>query len=302
MKYFWMYSLGLLLLIGLPTAAAQDVEEPGLDPAQEAQIEATDHADLFKDLKLPEGPSRVEPWALSETRNYYLEDPPPGGVKSTLSFRAKLTGEKLVYLAGRGEMVIEEMVDDTGKVLLALKDVDPKELTRIYPMRAGKRMLQAGYTALNVNAEASDRAAKKVQKIKGYINVVFAKRTEEILIDNPMQYVGGFIDNPKLKEIGIKIKVLDADGKIKETGESPSLGLQFVDDSQKYIRKIEFYDAWLKPLYARERPMETPEGEAFTLYGSMAGKMDADTQLVIRYYPKIEEERIPFEFTDLELP
>jgi hypothetical protein len=244
----------------------------------------------------------VEPWSLTETRNYYQSEPPPEGVISTLNFRVKLTGERLVYLAGRGELIVEEMVDDTGKVLLSLKDVDPKELTAIYPLRVGKRMMQSGYTAVNVAAQASSRGAKKLQLVKGYINVVFAKRTEEIVIDNPLQYVGGLIENPKFKEIGLKIKVLDPEGKAKAAGEKQALGLQFMDDGMKYIRKIDFYDAWLKPLYARERAMETPEGESFTLFSAMAGKIDADTQMVIRYYPKIEEEKVPFEFKDVELP
>ena len=302
MKALWIYMIGALAFALTPTVWAQQAEEQEPDAVQESQIEAKDHADLFKGMTLPTGPMRVEPWSITETRNYYKSDPPPTGVNSTLSLRTKLTGDRLVYLAGRGEMIIEEMVDDTGKVLLSINDVPAKELTAVYPLRAGKRMLQAGYTALNVNAQASARGATKLKSVKGYLNVVYAKQTEEIVIDNPLRFVGGLIEHPKLQEIGIKIKVLDPEAKARPTSGKPTLGLQFLDNSDKYIRKMDFYDAWLKPLYARERPMETPEGEAFTLYSAMAGKFDADTQLVIRYYPKIEEEKIPFEFTDLELP
>lgn len=303
MKSIWIPVFAALLLIGLTPAWSQEPPPPPeTETAQDALTEARDHADLFKDMKLPEGPMRVEPWAFMETRNYYKDDPPTGGVKSTLVFRTKLVGERLVYLAGRGEMIIEEMIDETGKTLLTTADFNPKELTKIYPLRAGKRMIQAGYAALQATGEAASRNARTLRTAKGYVNVVYAKRTEEILIDNPLQYVGGFLEHPKLKEIGLKIKVIDADGKFKETGSAPGLGLQFMDDCQKYIRMIDFYDAWLKPMYARERPMETPEGEEYVLYVSMVGKMDADTQLAIKYYPEIEEERVRFEFNELELP
>ena len=302
MKSIGIWTTGLLTLLYLPVALAQKTPPQENESAQESQLEAEDHAAQFKDIKLPEGPMRVEPWSFSETRSFYMNDPPAGGVKSNLILRAKLTGDRLIYLAGRGEMIVEEMVDDTGKVLLSTKDFEPRELTRIYPLRAGKRMMQAGYAAVQVTGEASSRDAKKLKKVKGYVNAVYAKRTEEILIDNPLQFAGGLIEHPKLKEIGLKIKVLDPEGRIKQTGNTPALALQYLDDGEKYIRMIDFYDAWLKPLYAREQPRETPEGEPYRLYTSMVGKIDADAQLMIKYYPEIEEERVQFEFTDLDLP
>ena len=254
------------------------------------------------EIKLPTGPMRVEPWAISETRSRYDSDPPPTPPEPGLSLRAKLTGERLVHMVGRGELIVEEMVDDTGAVLKTLADYNPRELTRIYSLKAGKRMLTAGFAGLNVTARAASRQARKLATVRGYVNVVYATETEEITIDNPLQYLGGYLDNPRLKELDIKIKVIEPGDEVKGMRDTSGLALQFEGESRKHLRKAEFFDAWLKPLYARERPMETPDGEEYLFLAVMAGKVDADTQMLMKFYPEIEEERVPFEFKDIELP
>jgi hypothetical protein len=254
------------------------------------------------EINLPTGPMRVEPWAISESRNRYDSDPPPKPPESTLNLRLKLTGERLVHLASRGEPIIEEMVDDTGAVLKTSADYEPRELTKVYPLRAGKRMRQAGYAGLNVTAPASSREARKLTKVRGYVNVVFAVDTDEIMIDNPLQYLGGYLQHPRLQELGIKIKVITPDEGAMEKHDVGGIALQFVDGARKHLNKAEFFDGWLKPLYARERPTETPEGEEYVFYAVVVGKIDADTQMLMKLYPQIEEEKITFELENIELP
>ena len=273
--------------------------QPRLPGGQEVEVPQDEEQ---PEIKLPTGPMRVEAWAISESRSRYDSDPPPKPPEPTLSLRIKLTGERLIHLASRGEPIIEEMVDDTGAVLKTLADHDPRELTKVYPLRAGKRMREAGFAGLNVNAPAPSRQARKLTKVRGYVNAVFAIETEEIMIDNPLQYLGGYLEHPRLQELDIKIKVVTPGEGAMDKHDVGGIALQFVGGARKHLNKAEFFDGWLKPLYARERPMETPEGEEYLFYAVVVGKIDADTQMMVKFYPEIEEEKVTFELENIELP
>lgn len=248
------------------------------------------------------GPMRVEAWAIGETRTRYESDPPDNPTRSKLNLRLRLTGARLGDLAGYGEVIIEEMVDDTGEVLMTLEDYEPDELTKFHPLKAGKRMTDAGHAPLNVEARIASRKATKLAKVRGYMNVVLATEVEEVMIDNPLQYLGAYLDHPRLNELGIKIKVIEPGEGAAGRHEAGGIALLFEGDARKHLRRAEFFDAWLKPLYARERQLETDDGAEYLFFGVMVGKIDADTQMLLKFYPQIEEERVSFEFTDLELP
>lgn len=255
-----------------------------------------------EEIELPTGPMRVEPWSVSETRSRYDSDPPPKPPKQALMLRAKLTGERLVHMVGRGEMIIAEMVDDTGTVLKTIADYDPRELKKTYSLKAGKRMLAAGYAGLTADAPVTSREAQKLVKVSGYVNVAYATEVKEITIDNPLQYLGGYLEHPQLKELNFKIKVIEPGGEAASMRELSGLALQYEGGTQRHLHKAEFFDAWLKPMYARDRAMETADGEEYLFFAVSVGKIDADTQMVLKFFPEVEEEKVPFEFKDLDLP
>jgi hypothetical protein len=288
-------------LITVGDAAAQ---EPAAKPKQTTPQTATPQRQPADEpeIKLPTGPMRVEPWATSETRNRYESDPPPKPPESKLILRAKLTGKRLVDMVGRGDLIVEEMVDDTGAVLKTLADYTERELSKTHSLKAGKRMRTAGYAGLSVDAPAASREARKLVKVRGYVNVVFATEVEEIMIDNPLQYVGGYLAHPRLDELGIKITVIEPPQAVRDLRETSGISLQFEGDARKHLAKAELFDAWLKPMYARERPAQTPDGEEFLFLAVVVGKVNADTQLLVKFYPEIEEEKVQFEFKDLALP
>jgi hypothetical protein len=272
----------------------------GQDPArlQESQEDKA----AAQEIELPTGPMRVEPWAISETRTRYESDPPAKPAKQNLMLRAKLTGERLVDMVGRGDLIIEEMADDTGAVLKTIADYDARELTRTYPLKAGKRMLEAGHAGLTADAPVTTRAAHKLAKVRGYVNVAYATGVEEVVIDNPLQYLGGYLEHPRLKELDFKVKVIEPGEELQAPRDVSGLALQYEGGTQRHIYKAEFFDAWLKPMYARDRAMETADGQEYMFFAVSVGKIDPDTQMVLKFFPKVEEEKVPFEFTDLELP
>jgi hypothetical protein len=254
-----------------------------------------------EEIKPPTGPMRVELLSVNETRVHYEGQPPERAAESSLRIHAKLTGERLAELVAVGRLIIEELIDDTGAMLAAPQDVDPEERDATRPLRMSKQILARGFVGLQANTKVPSRAARQITKANGWVNVAYATETEEIMIDNPLQYADQYIEQPRLAELGFKIRVVDPGKDINQRRDGRGIGLQF-DDCIKHIRRIEFFDAWMKPMYARNRAVKTPEGQEYIFYGVVVGQLDADSQMLLRIYPEIEEAQIRYTFENIDLP
>jgi hypothetical protein len=251
-------------------------------------------------IEPPTGPMRIELDSINESRVRYLGEIPERPARSGLRLIAKLTGERLPELVGLGRLIVEEMTDDTGATLVtAAQAAELDAGTR--PYRMAKQVLARGFLNLQADAPLTSRSARKITKVRGRIDVVYGKDVEEIMIDNPLQYLGRQLEHPRLKELNMKIDMIQPGAEHDARRDGKGIALRF-NDSRKRIRKVELYDAWLKPMYARERPMTTEDGGEYSFFGVMVGEVDADVQMLLRVYPSVEDERITFEFTDLELP
>ncbi len=253
-------------------------------------------------IKLPSGPMRLEPFLVSEMRVRYLREKGKNAPESTLRLQATLTGERLPKIVGLGHMVVENLVDDTGAVLVSPADVQERDRKAITPIRMSKRILKAGVIHRVAEVKAPSRAARKITRATGWVHVVYADEREDILIDNPLQYMGGLIDNPRLRELGIKVRVIKPGKEVGKKAKGAGIALEFPDQSRRRIENIQFFDAWMKPLYPRPRSVTPPEGKTYYYYQMQVGKMDADTQMLLTVYPEVEEEDVRFEFKDIELP
>jgi hypothetical protein len=254
-----------------------------------------------EEIEPPTGPMRVEPFLVTEERVRYVGEVPEQAAESSLRLHVKLTGERLGKMVGLGQLIIAEMVDDTGAVLASPEEIDPRDEKATSPIRSSDRLLARGFVNRSARTKAPSRAARKLSRVSGWVNVVYATETEDILIDNPLQYLGGYLEHPRLKELNMKIRVIQPGEEINVRREGRGIALQF-EGGRKRIQQIEFFDAWLKPLYPRPRTVQTPDGEEYVYYGSVMGPIDADTQMLLTVYPEIEEEKVRFEFKDLELP
>jgi hypothetical protein len=252
-------------------------------------------------IELPTGPMRIELFSVAEERIRFQADPPENAPKPKLRLRVTMTGERLPDMVGIGHLVIEEMIDDTGAVLASPADIEPRDREATTPVRISPRILARGSVDRIAEAKAPDRSAKKLTKVSGWVNAVYGKETEDLLIDNPLQYKGGYIKHPRLEELGMKIRVVEPGSEINEKRDGSGIALQY-ENCSKQIRRSSFFDAWMKPLYPRARRMETADGQEYVYYGVVVGEMDADSQMTLTIYPKIDEERVLFEFKDVELP
>lgn len=270
---------------------------PGAAPAMGPQEEAEE------EIQLPTGPMRIEPYAVSESRVRYREGAAEAAASSKLRLQVTLTGERLKDIVGLGHLVIEEAIDDTGAVLAAPENIQKRDRSATSPVRITKRVLKRGFVTSMAELPAPAREARKLAKVTGWINVVYGDGTENILVDNPLQYLGGYLKHPRLEELGMNIRVIEPGDEVDEQREGQGVALQF-ERCAKQVRNTEFFDAWLKPMYPRARRVETPDGEDYMYYGVMPGvaKVDADTQMILTVWPEIEEERIRFSFENIELP
>jgi hypothetical protein len=48
--------------------------------------------------------------------------------------------------------------------------------------------------------------------------------------------------------------------------------------------------------------MTTPAGDEYVFFAVVVGAIDADTQMLMKFYPEIQEEKVTFELENIELP
>jgi hypothetical protein len=135
------------------------------------------------------------------------------------------------------------------------------------------------------------------------VNLVYGGETEEILIDNPLQYMGGLVKDDRLENLGVEIEIMEVGPNVKV---DPRLGkgvaLRY-KSNPKQIRNLEFFDAWMRPVHPHETRVTPEDGsEDYIYFPFTVGQADADTQMLLTVFKHIEEEKVRYEFDDLELP
>lgn len=253
-----------------------------------------------KSSQVATGPLRVELAAMFEGR-YWYEDPSREGAReSEMRLQFRVAGEKVAKISRHGNPVITEMVDSTGKELIDPDEItdEQREETRLVTVPA-ERMREDGLL-LVARADAAAREAKSIKKIRGTIRALIADDYEEITIANPKQYTGKLIEHPRLSELGIEVRVVSKD----ELDEAAPLAMFILEFKTKKenVRDVAFYDAWMKPLRSRERPLRTQAGKEFMGYALIGRDIGDDFQLVLQVFPQVEDVRIPIELNDVPLP
>jgi len=288
-------SLVLLAFSAVPLAPAQDAPNP--QDAAAAGGEAQQPAPAA-----PTGPMRLEPIVLYETRVWYGIEPPGGaGPTSTLRLQVKLTGERLAQVVRSGPLVIEEAVDEHGNTLVDAEAMGQYAREMTLPVNVNARVLQQGFLPREANLVPPPRSSTKIARMRGYCNIVFADKSEQVVIENPLQYEGREVDHPRLKELGIELRVLKIGEEADEPGGGKGIAMKFTGGEEK-VRAAELYDAWMKRMAVRARVGQTNNEKKYTYYAAQVGKIDEDTQLVLHVFPEIETARVSLMVDDLALP
>lgn len=249
-----------------------------------------------------QGPLRAEFVAMREVRIRATDPVMAARMESDLRMQFRLQGEPLMKLARFGNLILTDLVDDTGASLIDEKTYTEADKTMTRPVNFPKERLRENGLPLTTRSKLSARGALKLKSIRGTVHVVLAEKTEKVTIENPVQYLGKTIDNPRLKEVGIEVALVP----ITEI-ENPPPAERYVILCYKAkgenIQGASFVDGSMKPIPARDMTVtKTAGGTCQLYYFDNATAFNDEMQLVLEFHPQIEDIQLPVELKDVELP
>ena len=248
-----------------------------------------------------EGPMRVELVGIQEMREAYLGPKVERPSRSQLTLGMVMAGARLKEVVKVGNVIFTEVVDETGKSLIGPDTYDEKKRTSLGPVQVTLEVIMRGGIRLVSKLEPTARNAATITKLKGTVRVLYATDMEEITIVNPRQLMGTIIVHPRLKELGIEIRVMPAGDPRGAPPQDRFIVLQVLT-KENHVSGVEFQDAWMRRMATRPRLMKTNAGEDCMLYQVSRGNLDVDSQMVIQVYPELEEAQLEVEFNDVPLP
>ena len=275
-------SLLLALLSQVPGAPIQE-EPPGADPAYD------------------QGPLTVEFVAMREMRLRTNDPDLAARMQPDLRMQFRVQGERLSKISRYGNLVLTELVDDTGQSLIdpeALKDLDA-DTTRVNTF--GAERLRTNGLLVTTRHEPAARAAHVLSKVRGEIRLIIADETEQLTIDDPFQFLGGKIEHPRLAELGIELEVMPAEQFDNSPPADRCLLLHHLAKAE-HVRKVSFADGWMRPLRARAGSLTSRSGVKCQSHYFDAGPLTNELQLVLEIHPTIEDVRLELNLDGLELP
>jgi len=273
--------------------------------AQDAQSEAGEGQEqpTTDELTPGVGPMRIELLRLQERRFKFFVVPVGAEAtlpESDLGLFVRLAGRRTKHVHRIGRLIVTEVTDDTGQALSPMDQptAEQEGWTRVV---AGPEKLTGQGLTLEARLKAPGRAATKLAKVRGWARVIYAKDSEEITINNPLQYEGKLIEHPRLRELGIEIKVLPRGSVPNVPNDDSHLVLQFLNHME-WLRAIDVQDAWMQNMRQRVNAVSTAEGETCYVYQLVNGRLSEETSLLIQAFPEVEDVRFPVELDNIELP
>lgn len=250
---------------------------------------------------LLEGPMRVEIVTIGDTRRqYYI--PMSGAVQGNdFQMQLRLVGDRTADVTRTGRVIFSEAVTDNGENLIKPTTYSEQDRTETFRVRVTPDSLRERGIGLGTRIEAPSRHAATIKSAKGTLKVSLAKDSEDVIIKNIASLRGKEIDHPRLKELGIVIRVLPEGNPKNLPAGSNSVAFEF-GEGQDSLRNIEFYDTWMTKIRAQPRNMQTNEGKpcvGVTLGDNLSLE---DTSMIVQVYPKIETVDLPVELKDVPLP
>lgn len=249
-----------------------------------------------------EGPLRLEITAMNNSTFLWLTEPPANPPKSQLRMQFKLRGAGMKSITRAStNVIIEEMIDDQGNKLFD-ESMTPEERKGNRPVQVDDGMINQGGIIFIESFDSPNRAAQKLRSVKGRVEVFMAEGLEEISIDNPLQYADQMLDHPRLKELGIQVKIIGLPG-ADGSPDPRVVGVQ-TTTGQERVQVVEFYDDWMRVISTRGREQRTDAGESYIQHRAAApnATFNKDTQMVLRVFAKLNTQTVRIDATDVALP
>jgi hypothetical protein len=248
-----------------------------------------------------EGPLRAEIIAMREVRMRYNDTPERSESESNFAMLVRIRGERLKEISRYGNVILSEVVDDSGRAMLDPNSITDEDRNTMRPQSLPAARLQEGGLQLATRPlKMAARVAKTLKHVRGEIKIVMAGKTEKVTIVNPSQYEGKALEHPRLSELGIEVRVVPA-SELETPPPGQSVVLQYKQKADN-VQSASFYDAAMKPLRSRERPMTTKAGEKCVVLLLEGAGATNEMQLVLDVSPTIESLVLPVTGDDLPLP
>ncbi len=291
----------MVAIFGVLIAFLQPAPQP-VPGAQGPQGPAQPPATTAPAVQYNTGPLKAEVIAMFDARYFYAEAT-PGARESELRLQIRVSGESIDNIARTGNVIFTEAVDSTGRALIAADTYTEEQKTDTRPLSMPPERIRSQGVLLGARLNSPARAAASM-RLRGSLRLIVAEKREELTFEKPLQLVGTTLDNARLKELGIEIRVIAADQLADENipPQNEFLALQFVSGRDR-VHEVALHDAYLKPMRPRERQFKTRDGATVTGYVLSGGKtLDENVQLVVKVFPDMQDIRLPIELDAVTLP
>ncbi len=247
-----------------------------------------------------EGPTRFELFGTFEQRVQYAIEGAPINIQPSTRVQLRLLGEKLPTLARIGSAIVLEAIDDLGNNLRRNPDPreDSGERTKAFTVSGG--LLRTGHLPIEVNLSPSSRTATKLTRLKGFLNVAYSSKTEELTIRNPRAFIGRSLAHPRLTELGVEVEMIEPTP--EETGgEGKGVGVR-IRSGADLVRGFEIYDADLRLVATRSSNRKAIDQEPYIVISTGGVTLTEDHSIVALLNPDIQTEKVEFDLKDVPLP
>lgn len=250
---------------------------------------------------LSEGPMRVEVVSIGDTRRKYYV--PMSGVVPGNDFQMqlRLVGKGIADVTRTGRVIFEDVVTDNGEHLVSPTTYTEQDRTETFRVRVTPDTLRDRGIGLGTKIDAPSRQASMIRHAKGMLKVVVASEFEDVVIKNIAGFRGKTIDHPRLKELGIELRVLPEGNPSNMPPGAGNFAFEF-GEGQDLLRNIEFFDAWMTKVRAQSRNHQTNEGRPCVVVQLGDSVSPDDVTMIVQVYPKIETIDLPVELKDIPLP
>jgi len=248
-----------------------------------------------------EGPLEVEIAAMREVRTLYLDDPEQSANQTNFAMRARVSGEKIREVSRYSDLVLEELVDNTGHDMIDPNAVpDPAQVPTQVNHAPVDQLSRTGLI-LNVRANASARGATHIAHAKGYVRLIIGHDLRPVTIINPAQYFDRTIDDPYLKSRGVEAKVVPATSVEQPLAPQRTLVLVFPQKAE-LIGEIELFDGDMHPVQFRPISVTTRDGQPATALLMGPESLTDELQIVLNVYSEVQDLRVELDAKDVPLP
>lgn len=287
---FDIVAMSLFVFVSLfATPVATDTEDP---PATQPASTAP---------SLSDGPLRVEVVSIGDTRRKYYVSMTGVVPGNDFQMQLRLVGKGIADVTRTGRVIFEDVVTDNGEHLISPTTYNEQDRTETFRVRVTPDTLRDRGIGLGTKIDAPSRQASTIKHARGTLKVVMASEFEDVVIKNIASFRGKTIDHPRLKELGIELRVLPAGNPSNMPPGPGNFAFEF-GEGQDLLRNIEFFDAWMTKVRAQSRNHQTNEGQPCVVVQLGDSVSPDEATMIVQVYPKIENIDLPVELKEVPLP